>query len=73
MFRQKQNTTFREKRQKVQPLSSIPIHPRIRIFYTNINLTQNPDFGCFNLAVHWKRTYRSKQEDEALLHAVFIN
>ncbi len=37
VFRQKQKTTFREKRQKFQPLSSIPIYPGIRIFYTNIN------------------------------------
>jgi hypothetical protein len=65
VFRQKQKTTFREKRQKFQPLSSIPIYPGIRIFYTNINLTQTPGFGRFNLAVYWKRKYRSKQEDEA--------
>ena len=39
VFRQKHNTTFREKRQKFQPLNSIPIHPGIRRFYTNINLT----------------------------------
>ena len=61
VFRQKHNTTFREKRQKFQPLSTIPIHPGIRRFYTNINLTQKSGFGRFNLAVYWKRKYRGKQ------------
>ncbi len=58
---QKQNTTFRQKRREFQPLSSIPIHPGIRQFTTNINLTQKPGFGRFNLAVYWKRKYRGKQ------------
>jgi hypothetical protein len=65
VFRQKQSTTFRQKRQKFQPLNSIPICPGISIFYTNINITQKTGFGRFNLAVYWKRKYRSKQEDEA--------
>ena len=58
VLRQKQNTTFRQKRREFQPLSSIPIHPGIRQFYTGINLTQKPGFGRFNLAVYWKRKYR---------------
>ncbi len=65
VLRQKHSTTFRQKRREFQPLSSIPIHPGIRQFYTGINLTQKPGFGRFNLAVHWKRKYRGKQEDEA--------
>ncbi|HLO85775.1 MAG TPA: transposase [Nostocaceae cyanobacterium] len=65
VFRQKQDTTFREKRQKFMPLGEIPIYPGIRRFYTNIQLTQKPGFGRFNLAVYWKRKYRCKQEDEA--------
>ena len=65
IFRQKQSTTFRQKRQKFQPLNSIPIRPGIGIFYTNINITQKTGFGRFNLAAYWKRKYRSKQEDEA--------
>lgn len=65
VLRQKQSTTFREKRRSFQPLSSIPIHPGIRQFYIDINLTQKPGFGRFNLAVYWKRKYRGKQEDEA--------
>ena len=32
IFRQKKDTTFREKRQKFQPLSSIPIYPGGRRF-----------------------------------------
>ncbi len=64
VLRQKQNTTFREKRCSFQPLSSITIHPGIR-HYTNINLTQKAGFGRFNLAVYWKRKYRGKQADEA--------
>jgi hypothetical protein len=65
VFRQKQNTTFREKRQKFMPLGEIPIYPGIRRFYPNVQLTQKPGFGRFNLAVYWKRKYRGKQEDEA--------
>ena len=58
VLRQKQSTTFRQKRRSFQPLSSIPIHPGIRQFYTDVNLTQKPGFGRFNLAVYWKRKYR---------------
>ena len=65
VLRQKQSTTFRAKRRSFQPLSSITIHPGIRQFYTNINLTQKAGFGHFNLAVYWKRKYRGKQEDKA--------
>ena len=65
VFRQKQDTTFREKRQNFQPLSNIPIHPGVRIFYSNVNLTQKQGFGRFNLAVYWKRQYRGKQEEQA--------
>ena len=65
VLRQKQDTTFRQKRQKFQPLNSIPIYPGIRLFYTGINLTQKAGFGRFNLGVFWKRKYRGKQEDEA--------
>ena len=65
IFRQKQSTTFRQKRQKFQPLNSIHIRPGIGIFYTNINITQKKGFGRFNLAVYWKRKYRGKQESEA--------
>jgi hypothetical protein len=65
VLRQKQSTTFREKRRPFQPLSSIFIHPGIQQFYTNIKLTQKVGFGRFNLAVYWKRKYRGKQEDEA--------
>ncbi len=61
VLRQKQSTTFRQKRQEFQPLNSIPIHPGIRQFYTDISLTQKPGFGRFNLAVYWKRKYRGKQ------------
>lgn len=61
-FRQKKDTTFREKRQKFQPLRTIPIYPGVRKFYHQVNLTQNKGFGRCNLAVYWKRKYRGKQE-----------
>jgi hypothetical protein len=85
VLRQKKDTTFRQKRQSFQPLSSISARPGIRLFYTDVNLTQKTGKGRFNLGVYWKRKYRGKQEDEArasfsavrrrkaLLHAVFIN
>lgn len=65
VLRQKQDTTFRQKRHSFQPLSGIPIHPGVRLFYTNINLTQKTGKGRFNLGVYWKRKYRAGQEDEA--------
>ncbi len=65
VLRQKQSTTFREKRRSFQPLSSIIIHPGIRQLYTDISLTQKTGFDRFNLAIYWKRKYRGKQEDEA--------
>jgi len=65
VFRQKKDTTFRKKRQKFQPLSSIEIYPGIRSFYTNVKVTQKQGFGWFNLAVYWKRKYRGKQTKEA--------
>ena len=65
VLRQKQSTTFREKRQKFQPLNNIPVYPGIRQFYPSINLTQKQGFGRFNLAVYWKRKYRGKQENQA--------
>jgi hypothetical protein len=36
-FRQKCTTTFRQKRQKFQPLSTIPIKPGIHLFYQHIS------------------------------------
>ncbi|WP_448265528.1 IS4 family transposase [Nostoc sp. DSM 114159] len=65
IFRQKKDTTFRQKRQKFQPLSSIEIYPGIRSFYPDVKVTQKKGFGCFNLAVYWKRKYRGKQDKEA--------
>jgi hypothetical protein len=65
VFRQKNDTTFRKKRQKFQPLSSIEIYLGVRSFYTDVKVTQKKGFGCFNLAVYWKRKYRGKQDKEA--------
>ena len=66
VLRQKQSTTFRQKRQKFHPLISLPIQPGISRFYTDITLTQKRGFGRFNLAAYWKRKYRGKQEDQPL-------
>ena len=65
VFRQKHDTTFREKGQKFQPLNSIEIYPGIRRFYPHVTFTQKRGFGQFNLAVYWKRKYRTKQEASA--------
>ena len=64
VLRQKCNTTFRERRQKFRPLSSIPIQPGVQIFYPHISLTQKKGFNRFNLAAYWKRKYKGKQEKE---------
>lgn len=65
VFRQKQDTTFRERRQKFQPLSSIEIFPGIKKFYSQVTFTQKKGFGRFNLAIYWKRKYRGKQDKSA--------
>jgi len=64
VLRQKCTTTFRQKTQKFQPLSTIPVQPGIHLFYEHISFTQNKGFKRFNLAVSWKRRYKSKQESE---------
>jgi hypothetical protein len=65
VFRQKQNTTFRQKKHKFQSLKSLEINPGIRRFYSGVSITQKRGFGRLNLAVYWKRKYRGKQEKEA--------
>jgi len=62
VFRQKQDTTFRQNRQKFKRLSQVEISPGMKQFLTNINLTQKKGFGRFNLAIYWKRKYKRKQE-----------
>jgi hypothetical protein len=62
VFRQKQDTTFRQNRQKFKSLSQVEIYPGMKQFLTNITLTQKKGFGRFNLAIYWKRKYKGKQE-----------
>ncbi len=62
VFRQKQDTTFRQNRQKLKSLSQVEIYPGMKQFLTNITLTQKKGFGRFNLAIYWKRKYKRKQE-----------
>jgi hypothetical protein len=64
VLRQKCTTTFREKRQPFQPISTLPVTPGIRLFYPKISCTQKKGFSRFNLAGYWQRKYRGKQEDE---------
>jgi len=64
VLRQKCSTTFREKKRKFRPLSSIPLQPGIHLFYHDISLTQKKGFNRFNLAAYWKRKYKGKQENE---------
>ena len=66
VFRQKKDTTFRQKRQKFQSLKSLEIKPGMKRFYQDIIWSQNPGNFRFNLAVYWKRKYKSKQKDEPL-------
>ena len=64
VLRQKSSTTFREKRQAFQSLSSIPVQPGIHLFYPKVGFTHKKGFSRFNLVVSWKRKYGGKQEDE---------
>ncbi|XWK88672.1 MAG: IS4 family transposase [Phormidium sp.] len=64
VLRQKCTTTFRQKRQKFQPFSTIPIQPGIHLFYEHISFTQNKGFNRFNLAVSWKKKYKNEPEKE---------
>jgi hypothetical protein len=62
VFRQKQDTTFQQNRQRFKSLSQVEIYPGMKQFLTNITLTQKKGFGRFNLAIYWKRKYKRKQE-----------
>lgn len=64
VLRQKAQTSFRQKRQPFQPLSSIPVKPGSQLFYTGIALTQKRGFSRFNLVAYWKRKYKGKQAKE---------
>jgi hypothetical protein len=62
VLRQKKDTTFRASRRKFNSLSSVMVAPGQRKFLREINITQKKGFGRFNLAVYWRRKYRTKQE-----------
>ena len=62
VLRQKKSTSFRQKRRKFNSLSSVQIAPGQREFLSEINITQKKGFGRFNLAVYWRRKYKTKQE-----------
>jgi hypothetical protein len=64
VLRQKKDTSFRKKRQKLKTLSSLQIAPGQGQLLSEISLTQRKGFGRFNLAIYWKRKYRGKQEKE---------
>jgi hypothetical protein len=64
VLRQKNCTTFREKRQHFQALDSIPVQPGIHRFYPKVGFTKKKGFSRFNLVASWKRKYRGKEEDE---------
>jgi Transposase DDE domain len=73
VFRQKKDTTFRQKRQKFQSLKSLQIKPGMKKFYRDIIWTQNQGFERFNLAVYWRRKYKGKQENEPLYLLTNLN
>jgi hypothetical protein len=62
VLRQKKDTNYRQKRQKLTPLSNLNIAPGQRQFVAGINITQKKGFCRFNLAVYWKRKYKTKPE-----------
>lgn len=64
VFRQKKDTTFREKRKKFQPLHTIKLNSGQKVLYTDISFTQKKGLGRFNLAVYLRRKYKGKQEKE---------
>lgn len=64
VLRQKKDTTFSQKRQKFNSLSSLQVAPGQRKFLSGINITQKKGFGRFNLAIYWRRKYKNKQEKE---------
>jgi hypothetical protein len=62
VLRQKKSTTFRQKRRKFSSLSNVQVAPGQREFLSQINITHKKGFGRFNLAVYWRRKYKTKQE-----------
>jgi hypothetical protein len=62
VLRQKKSTTFRQKRRKFTSLSNVQVAPGQREFLSKINIPHKKGFGRFNLAVYWRRKYKTKQE-----------
>ncbi len=62
VLRQKKSTTFRQKIRKFTSLPNVQVAPGQREFLSQINITHKKGFGQFNLAVYWRRKYKTKQE-----------
>jgi Transposase DDE domain len=64
VFRQKRDTFIKRKRQPYQKLAALPLRPGMKIFLTGIKVTQVHGFNRAAVAAYWKRSYRSKVEQE---------
>jgi len=62
VLRQKKSTTFRTSKRKFTSLSNVQVAPGQREFLSQINITQKKGFSRFNLAVYWRRKYKTKPE-----------
>lgn len=65
ILRQKKGTSLRlSGEEKYQPLKALDIQPGNQQFFQGIYYTDSHKFGPFNLAIRWKRRYRSKQAED---------
>lgn len=64
VLRQKKDTTFRQKRQKILSLSTVKLAPGQKQFFPQIHLTQKKGFNRFNLACYCPRKYKNQQKKE---------
>jgi hypothetical protein len=60
----KKDTLIKFKRQPYQKLAAFPLVPGMKLFLTGIKVTQVHGFNRAAIAAYWKRTYRSKTEQE---------
>ena len=63
-FRFKQDTNIKRGKEKYYPLSDLNLYPGMRLFFPNTKVTKNKGFGRYNVAICWKRKYKSKQLKE---------
>jgi Transposase DDE domain len=64
VLRQKKDTNFKFQRKPYQELNALGLTPGMKMFLTEIKVTQKKGFNRAAIAAYWKRKYRSSVEQE---------